>query len=120
MQRLSCLFVITLGVSWAFLGCATPAAAASPQCFGAVDDCINDHFLDFWEQNGGLAGFGYPITAARLEANRDTGQLRLTQWFERGRLELHNDHAEPYNVLLGRLGDDRLLQQGIAWRQLPR
>ena len=34
------------------------------------------------------------------------------QWFERNRLELHPENARPYDVLLGRLGADRLAQQG--------
>src|SRR5690606_6059282 len=36
----------------------------------------------------------------------------FTQWFERGRLELHPENPEPYTILMGRLGADRLLQLG--------
>src|SRR3712207_8635843 len=48
--------------------------------------------------------FGYPLTAAATEVNRDTGQPYLTQWFERNRFELHTENQAPYDVLLGRLG----------------
>ena len=41
------------------------------------------------------------------------------QWFERNRLELHPENAPPYDVLLGRLGADRLTQQGRDWTRLP-
>jgi hypothetical protein len=36
------------------------------------------------------------------------------------RFELHTENAAPYDVLLGRLGDDRLLQMGRRWQDLPR
>jgi hypothetical protein len=38
------------------------------------------------------------------------------QWFARNRLELHPENRPPYDVLLGRLGDVRLAQQGRDWR----
>jgi hypothetical protein len=38
-----------------------------------------------------------------------------TQWFERARFEAHPGNRPPYDVLLGRLGDDRLQQQGRSW-----
>src|SRR3954447_12581936 len=93
---------------------------AQDQCFPATGFCIAGRFAAYWQQNGGLAVFGYPITAAANEASRDTGQSYLTQWFERNRFELHTDTAAPYDVQLGRLGDDRLRQQGIQWQTLPR
>src|SRR5206468_2253535 len=59
-------------------------------------------------------------TAAAVELNRENGQPYLTQWFERNRFELHPENARPYDVLLGRLGDDRLRQLGRAWQAEPR
>lgn len=88
--------------------------AQEARCFPETGHCINGRFRTFWEQGGGLAVFGYPITTARDEVNRDTGQIYLTQWFERNRFELHPEIASPSGalgaVLLGRLGDDRLRQ----------
>jgi hypothetical protein len=99
---------------------AIPAHAQDERCFSETQHCIAGRFLRYWEQNGGLAVFGYPITPARDEINGDTGQPYLTQWFERNRFELHPDQAAPYDVQLGRLGDDRLRQRQIDWRSLPR
>ncbi len=99
---------------------ARSATAADERCFPETGQCLSGRFREFWEQNGGLAVFGYPITRARQEPNRDTGRLYLTQWFERNRFELHPENRAPYDVLLGRLGDDRLLQQGVAWQELRR
>ena len=93
------------------------ARAQDLMCFEETRQCIGGRFRQFWEQNGGLQVFGFPVTPERRELNRDTGQMYLTQWFERNRFELHPENAAPYDVLLGRLGDDRLLQTGRDWRQ---
>ncbi len=43
------------------------------------------------------------------------GKSFTVQRFERNRLELHPENKRPYDVLLGRLGADRLGQQGRYW-----
>src|SRR4051812_99025 len=98
----------------------THVRAQDQRCFPETGQCISGPFLVYWEQNGGLSVFGFPITAARDELNGDTGQAYLTQWFERNRFELHPEAAPPYDVQLGRLGDDRLRQQGFDWKGVPR
>lgn len=100
----------------------TGRSLAAPQrCFPETTGlCIEGQFLEYWEQNGGLAVFGYPISPARQEVSRETGARYLTQWFERNRFELHPENAPPYHVLLGRLGDDRLRQMGRSWEGLPK
>ncbi len=40
--------------------------------------------------------------------------------FERNSFELHPEKARPYDVLLGRLGDVRLQQDGRHWANLPK
>jgi hypothetical protein len=101
-----------------------PSNAATAQtterCFTETGFCIVGRFRAYWEQNGGLAVFGYPITEARRELNRETGGLFLTQWFERTRFEAHPENQPPYDVLLGRIGDDRLQQQGRSWQAFSR
>ncbi len=90
--------------------------AQTERCFPETNNCIGGRFRQYWEQNGGLSVFGYPVAAANSEVNRDTGQSYLTQWFERNRFELHPENQAPYDVLLGRLGDDRLRQLGRNWQ----
>lgn len=80
------------------------ANAQTQQCFPETNQCISGRFLQYWQQNGGLPVFGYPITAARSETNTDDAKPYLTQWFERNRFELHPENQAPYDVLLGRLG----------------
>jgi hypothetical protein len=108
--------VVILSVA---LAPAWPARAAE-QCFAETQQCVRDRFEEYWRQSGGLPVFGFPISAASDEVSRDTGQTYLTQWFERNRFELHPENAAPYDVLLGRLGDDALRQRGIDWQTLPK
>lgn len=62
-------------------------------------------FLRYWEENGGLERFGYPITTELTETIGSwTGQV---QYFERRRMEHHLELAGTrYEVLLGRLAAD--------------
>lgn len=62
-------------------------------------------FKNYWEQNGGLYVFGYPISGEFSEFNRDTEREHTVQYFERARFEWHPEHqGTPYEVLLGRMG----------------
>ncbi len=58
-------------------------------------------FRAYWEQYGGLAVFGYPLSQEYVDPR--TGVV--TQYFERARFEWHpGAWPERYDVLLGRLG----------------
>jgi hypothetical protein len=95
-----------------------PALLAQAQeqrrCFGeeapGVTACIEGGFLSFWEENGGLEVFGYPLTDIRSVATED-GTF-LAQYFERARFESHPENAPPYDIQLGRLGVELLAAQG--------
>ncbi|NTU84027.1 MAG: hypothetical protein HGA45_32425 [Chloroflexales bacterium] len=93
-------------------------AQGQQRCFAETGFCANGRILGFWDENGGLSVFGLPIVAQASEAIE--GQSLETQWFERNRLELHPENQRPYDVLLGRLGDDRLRQQGRDWQGFPK
>lgn len=102
------------------LGLTAPAAhAQDEQCFDETGYCVSGRFLDYWQQNGGLAVFGYPITNAEPQENAD-GDTYLTQWFERNRFELHPENEPPYDVLLGLLGQDSLEQNGVDWQSFTK
>jgi Tol biopolymer transport system component len=124
--------MITLKYAWigvlallvsGFAGLTTSSTTAQAQeqayCFTeATNLCISGRIREYWEQNGGLPVFGYPITPQREETiNGWTGQV---QWFERNRLELHPDNARPYDVQLGLLGEQVLQQQGRIWHTFPK
>lgn len=97
---------------------AIPSPAAQAQtdrrCFTETSFCIEGRIRDFWEKNGGLPVFGFPIGPQQEELIE--GKPFQVQRFERNRLELHPENQRPYDVLLGRLGADRLAQQGRDWQ----
>ncbi|NJM07835.1 hypothetical protein HC891_19035 [Candidatus Gracilibacteria bacterium] len=90
------------------------AAQTDEFCFAQTGFCIAGRIREFWAQNDGLRTFGLPISSQR-EALID-GQRLQVQSFERNRLELHPENPRPYDVLVGRLGADRLTQQARDWQ----
>ncbi|CCF86048.1 conserved exported hypothetical protein [Nitrolancea hollandica Lb] len=80
-------------------------------------------FKAYWQSHGlefgdpgmsyreSLALFGYPIS----EEFTDPSTGLVTQYFERARFEYHPEKPDPYKVLLGRLGADRIAERG--WEQ---
>ena len=71
-------------------------------------------FRTYWEGNGGLSVFGYPLTEEYEERSADTGQFHTVQFLERQRFEWHPENAgTPYVVLLGRLGYEDALARGL-------
>ena len=84
---------------------SAPAAACDANCesFAATSHTLHGSFRDFWQGNGGLANFGYPLTEEFQEKNADTGQTYTVQYFERNRFEWHPE-INGGVVLLGRLG----------------
>ncbi len=60
-------------------------------------------FRDYWERNGGLAQFGYPLTEEIREQLED-GRVYTVQYFERARFEYHPENRAPYDILLGQFG----------------
>ncbi|MBA3943468.1 MAG: hypothetical protein H0X37_02770 [Herpetosiphonaceae bacterium] len=112
---IACLVALLVVVS------AAAQTLAAPQCFSVpgITNCIDGRFASFWNGNGGLPVFGYPITPQRDEVNADMQQTYQTQWFERNRFEQHPENAAPYDVLLGRLGDELLKAQGRDWHNEP-
>jgi hypothetical protein len=97
-----------------------PAPAAPPAAVAgrpAVDWHTYDTdptFAAYWQRNGSLPVFGYAKTVKYREGDRDA------QIFERNRLEWHPENHAPYDVQLGLLGEERLLQVGRVWQNEPR
>ncbi|MDQ6694822.1 MAG: alkaline phosphatase family protein [Chloroflexota bacterium] len=61
-------------------------------------------FLDYWQQHGGLAQQGYPITDEFTEVSDLNGKPYTVQYFERAVFEYHPENSAPFNVLLSQLG----------------
>jgi hypothetical protein len=72
--------------------------------FPATGHNVGPRFVAYWQANGGLAQFGYPLTELFTETLED-GQAYQVQYFERARLELHPEHTgTPYEVQPGQFG----------------
>ena len=61
-------------------------------------------FLDYWNQHGGLAQQGYPISDEFTEVSDLNGQPYTVQYFERAVFEYHPENEAPNDVLLSQLG----------------
>jgi thermitase len=90
------------------------ASTANQVYFPETGFSLRGEFLRYWQQNGGLRVFGYPVSREFLE------QGYVVQYFERNRFEFHPEQAPPFNVQLGRLGDTVLRLQGRDWFSFPR
>ncbi|MEA2573840.1 MAG: thermitase, partial [Chloroflexia bacterium] len=62
---------------------ATPDAGA--RTFPETGFTVPSVFIKFWDANGGLPVFGYPISEARQEKSDIDGKTYMVQYFERNR-----------------------------------
>jgi hypothetical protein len=85
---------------------ADPLDSSGKGYFQETKHNVGPTFLAFWNANGGVAQFGYPITELFDENGASV------QYFERARFELRNGGVE-----LGRLGVE--LTQGQFFRPIP-
>src|SRR5690606_2856927 len=92
------------------------SAAATPvggYYFPETGHTLHGNFLSFWEENGGLPIFGYPISERFEEVSETDGEIHVVQYFERNRLEYHPNLPElPYGILLGHLAREILQDRG--------
>ncbi|NTW02704.1 MAG: hypothetical protein HGA19_15725, partial [Oscillochloris sp.] len=79
-----------------------------PRYFSETGYSIKGVFRRYWESQGGLTVFGYPISGQAKAVNPADGKLYETQWFERHRMEYHPELANDpnYYILLGLLGQE--------------
>ena len=112
------LAMLAFGCLLALVGATGTQAQAGARCFPDTGYCIAGPIRDFWERNGGLMVFGFPITPQQTD--RIEGRPTQVQWFERSRLELHPENPWPYDVLMGRMGAERLGQLRRDWKSFPR
>ncbi len=89
---------------------------APPECrfFAETGHSLCPPFREVWEQKGGLALLGYPLTEAFEATQGDSGLPYTVQYFERARFERHDDLAgTPYEVQLGLLTRELITSWGI-------
>ena len=101
------------------LGADLSASRANEQPFRQLPPCGScdllyfketGHFIGadlqgYWQRNGGIPVFGYPLSEAFDEKSPTDSKTYLVQYFERNRLEYHPENkGTQYEVLLGLLG----------------
>ncbi len=83
-------------------------AADPPTYYAETGHYLGGGFRDYWNHNGGLQIFGYPITEEYRDARGKT-----IQWFERARFEVANSGA----IELGLLGREATVNR--VFPQIP-
>ncbi len=75
--------------------------------FNETGKRVGGRFLEYWQQNGGLAQQGFPISDEFMEKSDLDGKTYHVQYFERAVFEMHPENKPPYDVLLSQLGKFR-------------
>jgi len=87
-------------------------AGADRSYYVQTQHSIGGQFKKFFDQNGGVFVFGYPISEETIEPNPTDGVAYTVQWFERARFEFHPEFNDTPNAIeLGQLGRQLLLGQ---------
>jgi hypothetical protein len=85
--------------------------------FRETGHSLRGAFLKYWQQNGGLPVFGFPLTEEYTERSPTDGKQYTVQYFERNRFEYHPENQAPNHVQLGLLGvqivGDRLFPPAV-------
>ncbi len=68
---------------------------------------VGGKFLKYWQEHGGLAQQGYPLSEEFTEVSDLDGKAYRVQYFERAVFEEHPENQAPYDVLLSQLGTFR-------------
>jgi hypothetical protein len=99
------LALLALGFA-PFMPLAVRPAGAEPTCFPETKRCMEGAFRDFWQSHGALEILGLPISQSFVDSRG-----LIVQYYERAILEWHPKNAPEFQVLLTRLGDERLGQR---------
>jgi hypothetical protein len=68
---------------------------------------VGGGFAAYWQQHGGLAQFGYPLTDEFTETSATNGKPYTVQYFERAVFEYHADAPANARIMLSLLGVSR-------------
>jgi hypothetical protein len=106
------LVLVVLLAALSLVPASPTQAVGDARCFRETGYCINASFRRFWEQNGGLRIFGFPIQPQI--ATTINGRAATSQLFERSRFEQYVD-VRNAPVMLANIGVEALELQGIYW-----
>ena len=87
--------------------------ATAAAWFAETGHTLGGRFRAFWQYNGGLPIFGYPISEEFQERSVTDGELHTVQYFERNRFEYHPFYdGTKDEVMLGHLAREMLIRRG--------
>src|SRR5207253_128092 len=87
------------------------SAQAGCGAFPETGKTVGGLFLKYWNEHGGIAQQGYPISEEFVEVSDLNGKPYKVQYFQRAVFEYHPENAPPYDVLLSQLGTLRYRQK---------
>ncbi len=91
--------VVLLMAGLAGPGGGAARAQAGSRTFPETGKTVQGAFLTYWNNHGGLAQIGLPISDEMLQVSDINGKTYTTQYFERAVLELHPENAgTPFAV----------------------
>ena len=92
---------------------APSTSTSERRFFDLTGHSLSSGFKRFWEANGGLPIFGYPISEEFEELSETDGRVHTVQYFERNRFEYHPDYAGTKDeIMLGHLAREVLIRRG--------
>lgn len=96
-----------------FRSIARFSSTAERRFFDLTRHSLSSGFKRFWEANGGLPIFGYPISEEFEERSQTDGNVHIVQYFERNRFEYHPGYAGTKDeIMLGHLAREVLIRRG--------
>ncbi len=85
-------------------GRASTLYQGDSRTFPETGHTVSGKFLKYWQEHGGLAQQGFPISEEFQETNDTDGKTYTVQYFERAVFEMHPENRPPHDVLLSLLG----------------
>ncbi|HET8631807.1 MAG TPA: hypothetical protein VFL91_30655 [Thermomicrobiales bacterium] len=106
---------ILLGQFGRLIHPADPPAArrAGATYFDTTGHNVAPDVAAYWQANGGLDQFGFPLTE-EIQQRLDDGKVYTVQYFERARFERHPENPPPYDIELGQFG--RRILGGLPYK----
>jgi hypothetical protein len=98
------LVTLAIGEIYRPLQAIQTMAQSGCQTFPQTGKTVCGTFLIYWQQHGGLAQQGYPVSGEFSEKSDTDGKTYTVQYFERAVFERHPENQPPYDVLLSQLG----------------
>ncbi len=116
-RKWAILALAALALSLLPAGMRPALAQGDSRTFTETGKTVSGKFLAYWNDHGGLAQQGLPISDEMQDQSPLDGKTYTMQYFERAVFEMHPENQAPNDVLLSLLGVfqfTKLHPQGVA------